>query len=248
MTYVVTRYGAQYYTTLGSGRPLLLIHGNTYSAATQERLAQRFADEHTVYSIDLLGHGRSARPEGLFTTRYFQMQGEALADLLAELFTSPVPIFGMSAGGITALNAICLCPERIAALVLDGVFMEVSPETLDAHRRSTGSMTATWQRFMRGQHGDDWWPQLNRGVETAIEQLEAKGTIVTPCLEQIRIPTLIFQGGRDAFVPDVQAYAVAEAIPGARVVYDPDAGHLLAWKDPAGFRETVREFLRGVEG
>ena len=35
----------------------------------------------------------------------------------------------------------------------------------------------------------------------------------------------------------------AAAMPNARLVYDAEAGHLLAWKNPAAFREIVREFL-----
>lgn len=247
MSEIITRHGAMYYTTVGTGAPLVLIHGNTYSAATQERLAALFSDEHSVYSVDLMGHGNSARPANLFSTSYFTIQGEALADLLAALFPhTAVAVFGMSAGGISALNAICAQPSRIATLILDGVFMEVSPETVAAHHESTRTMSRTWHRYMRAQHGEDWWPQLNAGVESAIEQMEAAGTVVTPCIDDIRVPTLIFQGGKDPFVPDEQAHAVAEAIPNARLIYDPNAGHLLAWKDPAAFRETVRGFLHEI--
>lgn len=243
MNLVETRHGSMHYVTVGHGAPLVLLHGNTYSALTQERLAARFADEHYVVSVDLLGHGRSSRPPDLFSTRYFSMQGEALADLLAALFTHPVPIFGMSAGGISALNAICLRPDRVAALILDGVFRQVTPETVVAHHASTSAMSAPWHRYMAGQHGDDWWPKLNAGIEHAIEQLAETGTIVAPCLQQINVPIILFQGGKDPFVPDSQAYAIVSAVPGARMVYEPEAGHLIAWRNPDAFRERARHFL-----
>lgn len=234
-----------YYTTVGAGEPLVLIHGNTYTAATQERLARRFADTHVVYSLDLLGHGHSARPEGLFSLDYFTLQGEALADLLDELFPySSVPVFGMSAGGVSALNAICIYPARFAALILDGAFYQVSAATVAAHEHSRTTMSPTWERFLRGQHGDDWWPQLRAGVDQAIAMLAASGHVVAPCLAAIRVPVLIFQGGTDPFVPDEQAQTLLTHIEGAQMVYDAEAGHLLAWKDPAAFREQVRDFLR----
>jgi pimeloyl-ACP methyl ester carboxylesterase len=240
---IETRHGAMHYLSVGAGAPLVLLHGNTYSAASQERLAARFADEHQVFSVDLLGHGRSARPAGLFGTGYFAMQGEALADLLGDLLGAPAPVFGMSAGGITALNAICLRPERISALILDGVFRQVTAATAAAHRQSTAAMSPAWQRYMAGQHGADWWPELNAGAERAIELMAAAGTIVAPCLEQIAVPTLVFQGGKDPFVPDAQAHAVVAGIRGARLVYEPEAGHLIAWRNPDVFRERVRRFL-----
>ena len=243
MPMIQTRHGAVHYLEVGTGVPLVLLHGNTYSAATQERLAARFADEHRVISPDLLGHGQSARPEGLFSTRYFTMQGEALADLLTGLFDQPVALFGMSAGGISALNAICICPERIAGLILDGVFHQVTTATVDAHHHSTASMSPSWHRYMGKQHGEEWWPILNANIERTIELLAVARTVVAPCLEAIRVPTIIFQGGKDAFVPDAQARIIASAIHGARLVYEAEAGHLIAWRNPDAFRERVRRFL-----
>jgi pimeloyl-ACP methyl ester carboxylesterase len=241
---VPTRHGPLHYLEVGAGSPLVLLHGNTYSAGTQERLAARFADTHRVISVDLLGHGRSARPEGLFSTRYFAMQGEAMADLLGALFAGPVPVFGMSAGGITALNAVCHRPDRVAALILDGVFRQVTTATVDAHHQSTTAMSAPWHRYMATQHGEDWWPTLNAGVERAVELMAAARTVVAPCLDAIAVPTLVFQGGKDAFVPDAQARVVVAGIKGARMVYEPEGGHLIAWRNPDVFRERVRRFLQ----
>ncbi|MEF3273727.1 MAG: alpha/beta hydrolase [Chloroflexus sp.] len=243
MSIIATRHGPLHYLTVGNGPPFILLHGNTYSAATQVRLAQRFANQFTVYSFDLLGHGSSARPPDLFTVRYFQIQGEAIADALTGLFHQPVPVFGMSAGGISALNAICICPELIAALILDGVFARVTAATYQAHRQATASMSPSWHRYMATQHGADWWPILNAGVEAVIEQLAAQEALVTPCLEQIRVPTIIFHGGKDPFVPDEQVRAIATAIRGARIVYEPEAGHLIAWRNPDAFRTRVGRFL-----
>lgn len=243
MPTVATRHGPLHYLEYGTGTPFVLIHGNTYAAITQERLARRFADEHHVVCPDLLGHGQSSRPDGLFSTNYFRMQGEALVDLIGTLFDAPVPVFGMSAGGITALNAICLHPDRIAALILDGVFHQVSAATVDAHHHSTSTMSRTWHRYMANVHGEEWWPVLNASVERAIEEIHAAGMVVAPCLEQIAVPTIIFQGGKDAFVPDAQAHAIASGIRGARLVYEPEAGHLVAWRNPDAFRERIRRFL-----
>ena len=243
MSFVTTRHGDLYYTAVGAGRPLILIHGNTMTAESQSRLAQRFADEHEVTSLDLLGHGHSARPAGLFSTAYFRMQGEALADLLAARFPGlRVPIFGMSAGAPSALNAACIAPERIAALVLDGVIRYADPAIVATNRESVANFSREWNRYLESQHGD-WWPELRAGIVATMEQLEAAGTDIVPCLERITIPALIFQGGKDRFCPEAQGRAIAAAMPNARLIYDAEAGHLLAWKNPAAFREIVREFL-----
>ena len=110
MNLVPTRHGPLRYLELGAGAPLLLLHGNTYSATTQERLAARFADEHRVISVDLLGHGQSARPEGLFSTRYFAMQGEAVADLLGA--TPALTLWSSPAG--RALQTLAVITDHLA--------------------------------------------------------------------------------------------------------------------------------------
>lgn len=248
MNTVNTRYGPLAYLEIGSGKLFVLLHGNTMTAASQEKLAQHFTDEYRVISVDLLGHGRSARPANLFSLDYFKMQGEALADLLRTLSPDEaVPVFGMSAGGVTALNAACECPECISALILDSVFIYVGADTVAAHRNNIDALSAAWNMYMSKQHGEEWWPELNKGLLSTIEQLEQAGTSVAPCLEEISIPTLIFQGGKDPFSADVQGRMIYASIPDSQLVYDADAGHIFAWRDPEGFRETVRDFLRVVE-
>jgi pimeloyl-ACP methyl ester carboxylesterase len=247
MAFVRTRYGEVWYTTIGDGNPLLLLHGNSMTASSQERLARLFADDHEVVSIDLLGHGNSARPEHLFSTNYFVMQGEALTDVLATLFpTTTVTVFGMSAGAIAAMNAVCEDASHIAALVLDSLFHQVSRQTLQAHRAHVRAVSPPWERYMRSQHGETWWNHLQAGLVAMIEELAASGTIVTPCLDHIDLPVLVFQGGQDAFCPESEGKTIVSRIPNARLFYDSGAGHILAWKYPIAFREIVREFLRSV--
>jgi pimeloyl-ACP methyl ester carboxylesterase len=243
-----TRHGPLAYLQVGSGPPFVLLHGNTMTAISQEKLIRRFADEHTVYGVDLLGHGSSARPDNLFSTAFFQMQGEALADLLNTLFPDQaVPVFGMSAGGVSALNAICEVPERISALILDSVFVYVSEDTVQAHRDSMDELPNSWDIYLRKQHGADWWPTLKVKLVDTIVELEQSGISVAPCLEDIHVPMLVFQGGHDSFTPSVQVRAIEASVPTSQVVYDEDTGHIFSWRDPAGFRELVREFLRDVK-
>jgi pimeloyl-ACP methyl ester carboxylesterase len=247
METVDTRHGHLAYIHTGHGTPFVLLHGNTMTARSQERLAQRFADSHTVYSFDLLGHGHSAHPTYLFSEEYFSIQGESLADAFTRLFPKQaVPVFGMSAGGVSAMNAACHVPERIAALILDSVFAYAGPETLAAHRDSVENMSATWDTYLAKQHGAEWWPTLNAGLLHVIELLEASRRPVVPCLADITIPTLIFQGGQDPFVAAEQGKLLAETLPNARLIFDAETGHIFSWRDPAGFRETVRQFLHDL--
>ena len=58
------RYGNIYYTKHGKGTPLLLIHDlNPASSSYEwEKIAKHLAKHHTVYTLDLIGCGRSEKP------------------------------------------------------------------------------------------------------------------------------------------------------------------------------------------
>ncbi|MDP9250173.1 MAG: lysophospholipase, partial [Chloroflexota bacterium] len=70
---------------------------------------------------------------------------------------------------------------------------------------------------------------------------ELRGTLdpssfVTDRLKEISVPTLVLAGGEDQVVPPEATRQVADRIPGARFVVDPDCGH------------TVRSSFTGYDG
>ena len=58
-----------FYTKTGSGSPILLIHDADVTASLEEwsKILHRLERNHTVYCIDLLGCGRSDKPEIEYT-------------------------------------------------------------------------------------------------------------------------------------------------------------------------------------
>jgi pimeloyl-ACP methyl ester carboxylesterase len=63
------RLGNVYYTKCGTGKPLLLIHDLNYASSGCEwsNLVDLLKDHYTVYTIDLLGCGRSEKPNLTYT-------------------------------------------------------------------------------------------------------------------------------------------------------------------------------------
>jgi pimeloyl-ACP methyl ester carboxylesterase len=120
----------------------------------------------------------------------------------------------------------------------------VSKETVAAHRAHVRATGPVWERFMHQQHGEDWWQELQQGLLRVIEALAATGASVTPCLEHITLPVLVLHGGKDPFCPPAEGQAIVASLPRARLIYDSQAGHILAWTYPMVFREIVRVFLR----
>ena len=70
------------YRTVGSGPPVVLIHGMINSSRHWERVALRLADRHTVIAPDLLGHGDSATPRGDYS---LGAHAASIRDLLSAI-------------------------------------------------------------------------------------------------------------------------------------------------------------------
>ena len=105
------------YTRRGSGPPLLLVHSVHAAASSYEWRfnVDALAQQHTVYTLDLLGFGRSDRPAIRYSARLYLA---LLADFAAQVIAAPAVLVASS---LTAAYAIVLGardPGRFPALVL----------------------------------------------------------------------------------------------------------------------------------
>jgi pimeloyl-ACP methyl ester carboxylesterase/acyl-CoA-binding protein len=109
-----------------NGTPALLLHGILLDAAVNRNLAEALAGEgFRVVLLDLLGHGRSDKPNDATELRvdFFSEQARAALDHLGIV---QAVIGGVSLGAITALQLASQSPERVRALLLEMPVMEKS--------------------------------------------------------------------------------------------------------------------------
>jgi pimeloyl-ACP methyl ester carboxylesterase len=95
----------------GSGPPLLLLHTIRTQLEYFRSLAPLLARSHTVYAIDLPGHGHSPiDPNANFDEPYFR---RAVIRFIEELDLSNVTLVGESIGGALALTVAASLPQRV---------------------------------------------------------------------------------------------------------------------------------------
>lgn len=89
--YYSWRLGKIFYTKQGKGSPLLLVHNlNSISSDYEwKKVIQQLEKQHTVYTIDLLGCGRSDKPKIIYTG-YLYVQ--LLTDFCKNIIKEPVDI------------------------------------------------------------------------------------------------------------------------------------------------------------
>ena len=65
----------------------------------------------------------------------------------------------------------------------------------------------------------------------------------TPLLAQVTVPTLVITGAEDEMIPVEESRRMAAAIPGAKLVVIPGAGHLANLEQPEAFNAALNRFL-----
>lgn len=136
--------------TQGELPPIVLVHGFAQSARSWETVAEKLAVTRDVYAIDLVGFGKSAKPNSL-SAYSLQAMGGALVDFLRDLREGPL-VVGYSLGGRVALSALLQAgAETFAWLAFGGLVLESAGLGMasEADRAAAATRDAATARRLR---------------------------------------------------------------------------------------------------
>ncbi len=214
-------------TVSGDGPPLVLLHGWAMHGGVFAALVERLRDRHTLYVIDLPGHGLSNDHET-------PLEFDAVCDAI-HAQTPVAPWLGWSLGGMFALHAAAQDPTRVPALIAlcsSPCFVRgpdwrygVSAEIFrDFAKGLSDDYRATLDRFVAleafgSDHAREDMRELRaelfaRGEPAARVLVDGLRILETadqrPFLSQLRVPSLWIAGRRDRLVdPRAMREAVA---------------------------------------
>lgn len=230
-----------HYEEVGSGEPLLLLHGFGMCARGEwGDFVEELSKTHRLIMPDLRGHGWSTNPSNAFSMR---QSAEDIRALLDHLGIDRIRAMGVSAGGMTLLHLALKHPERVERMVLIGATSHF-PE--QARKVLSGAAAAPPPpdviEFMRrcASRGDEQIRSLNSQFVAFGGSYEDMN-LNPPYLATIKAPTLIIHGDRDEFFPVSIATEMYESIPGSELWIVPNGDHVPIF----GAREP--EFLRITE-
>ena len=123
--YFEWRYGNVFYTKQGSGSPLLLIHDLHPASSSIEwnSILTNLSKDHTVYALDLLGCGRSDKPNFTYTN---YMYVQLITDFVKKVIEQKTDI--MATGDSCSF---VLMTANMENNILDKIFL-VSPPSLES--------------------------------------------------------------------------------------------------------------------
>ncbi len=134
-----------YYETLGTGRPMILLHGGLGSGEMFGPILPMLAERHQVIAVDLQGHGRTADIDRPIDIR---LMADDIAALIDHLGLEKPDLVGYSLGGGTALFTAVKYPDKVGKLVMASVY--IRPDAIDpAIRAQQGQVSAAAVEFMK---------------------------------------------------------------------------------------------------
>jgi pimeloyl-ACP methyl ester carboxylesterase len=247
------------YRRTGEGPPLVFVHGAAEDGRIWQPQLVALADEFTVVAWDEPGAGRSSHLPADFGLADY---ASCLAAVIDTLGLGPAHVAGISWGGTVVLELYRNHPLSAATLILVDTYAgwrgSLRAEEVRARVAATERMLdAPAEEF------DPTLPGLFAGEPPAafVPLLEEIAADVRPrslrsqlpvmagaderdLLPRIAVPTLLIWGELDARSPLGIAHEFEQAIPNAKLVVIPGAGHVSHLERPDQFNEAVREFCR----
>ena len=259
------------YVELGSGPPLVFVHGLSGRWANWLENIPEFATDHRVIALDLPGFGHSEMPHEKISISGY---GEFLCRFLAEVGVAEADIVGNSMGGFIGAEVAIKYPARVSRLVLvSAAGLSVEHQRREPVLKAMYGTESVAQWFItrmvgrsaevvgrpRGKRAAMWFvtPHAERlAPELIVEQSYGAGKPgFLPALDaltdypirdrlgDIKAPTLVVWGEKDLLVPVKDAYEFHKLISDSELIVYPDVGHVAMLEVPDRFNADVRKFL-----
>ncbi len=239
------------FETVGSGDPLVLLHG-FFGDGTSWRSAghvDALADAFRLVLVDGRGHGGSDAPRDVASYR-MERHVDDVIDVLDALGIDRAAFWGASQGGTVGLHLLARHPERLTGVVAGGAHAgaivadpeEVEREAEEFLLHGTGPSLAWVER--QGPV-PEWMRAAIRAAEphalAATTRALAHHGGVLDALAACPVPVLLLAGDRDPRLPTIRH--TAERVPHATLVELPDCGHFDAFARSDLTVPAVRSFL-----
>ncbi|NJP99918.1 alpha/beta fold hydrolase [Streptomyces zingiberis] len=248
----------------------LLLHGLMGRAAHWARTARWLSATYHAVALDQRGHGRSGKPaEGPYTLDAYVADAEAAVERLG---LAPAVLVGHALGALTAWRLAARRPDLVRALVICDMRASAPGERA---QRAWEEWFASWPlpfptladvrqwfgeddpvlerpRPARGDYfaevmaerADGWRPVFSRRAV----RMSREGWVYDAHwdeLAQVRCPTLVVRGP-DGELGRAEAQEMVRVLPHGRYAEVPEAGDLVHYDRPDGWRSAVEPFLESL--
>jgi esterase len=261
-----------FYRKMGSGQPLIILHGLYGSSDNWLSIGRSLADDFEVYLVDQRNHGKSPHDD----IHNYKVLRDDLLELMDDAGLDKAILAGHSMGGKTVMCFARHFPDRVSSLVVIDIapksYKEVSRNATPGHydiiramidmdpskaksRREAEAMLAEavpqerirkfiMKNLGRGEDKKYYWT-INTSV--LLRELDTiMGDKDDSCFEPGSpvkgFPVLFIRGEKSPYILDEDKAQITKIFPAASFKMIPGAGHWLHAEQPEYFLKVLKDF------
>ncbi|MES2427747.1 MAG: alpha/beta hydrolase [Bacteroidota bacterium] len=217
----------------GTGKPLLMIHGNDGSISTFSGLIPHFADEYKVIVADSRAQGKSTDSKDSLS---YEMMADDFAALLDQMHIDSAYVIGWSDGGVNAILMALRHPEKIKKMAISGAILKPDPTIVDPAEWTEGITKYNRLKTISSKTNQQMhdWKLIRLEIDEKPISLNA--------LQSIQCPTLVIGGDHDIINPK-HTRLIQQNIPNSRLWIVPNSGHGTLFEHRRKFINKVDVFF-----
>lgn len=255
----------QAYYELGSGTPLVLLHGYPFDHTMWLEQIEALSAKCRVIAPDLRGFGGSSISAGDVATGVAM---EAYAEDLAQLLDAikvegPITLGGFSMGGYVMWQFARKHPQRIRAMLACDT--RVIADSAEARQNRLATAEAVLQRGIQpvveamlpkllSEATQIERPEVVQSVAAIMKRSSPEAVAaalrgmavrpdVTELLPSLNIPALVVVGAEDAISSPAEMRGIADILPAGEFVEIPRSGHMTTCENPASVNAALLQFV-----
>lgn len=256
-----------HYLRAGAGPPILLLHGLLGGSFCWRLNMEAFSRQHTVFAVDLPGHGESAAPRHLDCS--MAAQASRVSSLLEQLELQAVDVVGCSWGGAIAMflaaqsgkvrSLVLAAPvnpwsnlgmgrirflnSRLGGALLRMAWPVSRPLYRTALERMYGDTSRLPAGTIEGYSSRVMRPGRVNNILNTLRSWEQDVNDLRAVIPRIKARSLLIWGTRDGAVDVRSGEALRRALPRCELVLMESAGHLPFEETPDEFNRLVLDFI-----
>ncbi|MDP4553499.1 alpha/beta hydrolase [Alkalihalobacillus macyae] len=253
------------YTDVGSGPPIMLLHGIPTWSYLYQSVIPELEEEYRVIAPDLLGYGWSDQRDRF--DRSLHVQANMVVKLMDELGLDQVNLVAHDiAGGIGLILALNE-PERINKLVFSNIIAYDSWPIEDmlvmGHPSKKNDSLQDLEAFLTKAY-EEVFSQKEQLTDTFLQGIMAPylheegqlslvrnaaalntndTTTLTPKLSTIQHPVLLLWGTKDAWQPVETGERLVNDLPNSTLIRFNNASHWVPQEIPKEFTAEIKKFI-----
>ncbi|GGP81391.1 alpha/beta fold hydrolase [Saccharothrix coeruleofusca] len=241
------------YAESGAGEPVILLHGGESTHVQYDTFRPLLGDGIRAIAYDQRDSGASVNPPDPYGIPDL---AQDCAALIRGLGHERAHIFGVSFGGLIALQVAVSVPDVVQSLTVGAAFADasalrapVASEIIELPPSRRDARMLTFALSERGQADEELVAELrsmlvHRSPEADARRLAAiQGYDLTDRLPEIAAPTLLIYGEDDPAARPGIGQGIAEAIQGARLEVIAGARHGITVEFARETARLLRHFV-----